>query len=267
MLDVVSALERFAKRGVRIVILNFANGEALDLTGTVQRFFVQIMAAVAEFEGSMISDRTREAMAYRRRAGLVNSKSVSFGRKVVIYDATGNAVPGAKLVKDPSIRRRVCVDADGHIIPSGLAKAEWDDRQLEYIAEIAVRTLVDGESMRNVKQSFRQKGILDNRGLPFGQRGSSSATSNAFVEARKWFINAGLAGELPNEWNAVAKRIAPPNWGVSKATASLRKAWAALAAKRAAKNPRPAPENDRSEWTLEDYQAWDAANRATAVSS
>jgi len=75
ILDLRFVLDYFDKRDVRIIILNALGGEALDMNNSTHKMIVSFLGIIAEFEGDLISSRTREALQYRKRNGLAYSKT------------------------------------------------------------------------------------------------------------------------------------------------------------------------------------------------
>ncbi|MGO9111908.1 MAG: hypothetical protein ACLP9L_21995, partial [Thermoguttaceae bacterium] len=139
------------------------------------------------------------------------------GRRGIGSDIRGQSDPfaaelvGCTLEKD-SVGKRWVVIKDGASVPGETLRLEWDEQQLTYMAEITRRTLQDHEPMIHVIQDFHSQRRLDQRVKLFGQRKGRNSTNTAFREARKWFLDAGLAGELPPEWCVIAKELAPPGW-------------------------------------------------------
>ncbi len=128
--DIWPVVERLCTRGVRIIILDYCNGQPLDISSAIGEFIVKLLLLTAELSGNLIAETTREAFAYRRRANLICGGKVPWGRRLVIKDAAGNEVPGATLIKDSTGRRRTAADANGTIIPNHKACYEWDEQQL-----------------------------------------------------------------------------------------------------------------------------------------
>jgi DNA invertase Pin-like site-specific DNA recombinase len=126
---------------------------------------------------------------------------------------------------------------------------EWDLEQLAYIAEIAER-LGKGHDVKNIAADFRRRGIKDHRGLPWGlQQGKNGSPKGSpwqhFRQAARWFFRLRAAGKLPPPYCDLAKLIqAPARFTVEK---------------RPKKKTAKAAINPRLNWTVEDWQALDAA--------
>jgi len=236
--DTWPTVEKLCKRGVTIIALDFMDGQPLEIKNPVGRFIIQMMIAQCELEARMIGQRTKEAMAHRRRNCLPCNGALPWGRKRV-------PMPGFLTKK-------------GH----QAFRYEWDEQQLHYIAEIARRTLVEDYSMQSMIDQFRVQGRLDQRGKPFGVRGTRDSTNNAFREARNWFLKAGMAGELPPEWNEVVGLIIQNRKAPSAIPETLRRAWAARRAQAAARRNPEGGVEDRSTWTAEDWAAWWAVEQS-----
>src|SRR4051812_10325703 len=95
LLDFARLMEIFERRQVSLVSIT----QPLNTTGSLGRLTLNILLSFAEFERSMIADRTRDKMAAARRKG----KWVG-GTPVLGYDL---AAGGGKLVINPKEARRV----------------------------------------------------------------------------------------------------------------------------------------------------------------
>jgi DNA invertase Pin-like site-specific DNA recombinase len=100
--DILDTLEQFAKRGVRVIVIQFLGGQNIDMDSTVGRLVVIFFAGLAQFEADMIGERTSESLQWRRQQGLACNHAGFGTRKVG-------------------------------------KRSEWDMQQLAYIAEIAER--------------------------------------------------------------------------------------------------------------------------------
>ena len=90
--DCVQVLEKFERMGVKIHICNLMGG-AIDLSSPMGRFFIHVLAAFAELERAFISERTKDGLARKRRAGVAHARHAGYGftwKKVWV---------GGKLVK------------------------------------------------------------------------------------------------------------------------------------------------------------------------
>lgn len=65
-IDVQQTVERFAREGVRLVVLQLGN---LDLTSSAGSLMVKMLAAVADFERDLIIERTQAGLARAKAEG------------------------------------------------------------------------------------------------------------------------------------------------------------------------------------------------------
>ena len=80
--DILDTLEQFAKRGVRVIVIQFLGGQNIDMDSTVGRLVVIFFAGLAQFEADMIGERTAEALQWRRQQGLACNRAGFGTRKV-----------------------------------------------------------------------------------------------------------------------------------------------------------------------------------------
>jgi DNA invertase Pin-like site-specific DNA recombinase len=175
--DILDTLEQFAKRGVRVIVIQFLGGQIIDMDSTMGRLVVIFFAGLAQFEADMIGERTSESLQWRRQQGLACNRA-GFGRRKV-----GKG-------------------------------SEWDMQQLAYIAEIAER-LGKGEDVLLVVADFWGRGIKDHRGLPWGQvqHKAGKGSGNGFEwfwRATRWFHRMKHAGKLPPPYCDTAHTIPEP---------------------------------------------------------
>jgi DNA invertase Pin-like site-specific DNA recombinase len=78
--DCVQVLEKFERMGVKIHICNLMGG-AIDLSSPMGRFFIHVLAAFAELERAFISERTKDGLARKRRAGVAHARHPGYGFK------------------------------------------------------------------------------------------------------------------------------------------------------------------------------------------
>ena len=165
--DILGTIERLNRLEVRLIVLQFFGGQALDVESAFGRAMLTFVAAFAQFEADMISERTRDALQWRRQQG---------------WPAIVPALEQRKVGK----------------------RSEWDMQQLAYIAEIAER-LGNGEDVVLVVADFWGRGIKDHRGLLWGQvqhkngDGNGNGKGNAFEwywRATRWFHRMKHSGKL-----------------------------------------------------------------------
>ncbi|HWE35043.1 MAG TPA: recombinase family protein [Isosphaeraceae bacterium] len=75
--DCVGMLDLWERQGVHVVLCDFPM--ISDLTNPFQKAMVQFVAIFAEMERKLISQRTREALALRKRKGHANGRYAGYG--------------------------------------------------------------------------------------------------------------------------------------------------------------------------------------------
>lgn len=78
VIDLHKVLDKLNRMQINIYILNFGNGR-LDLTTVMGKAIIGLFAVLAEMESGLISERTKEAMAYRKKMGLVSHSRPKYG--------------------------------------------------------------------------------------------------------------------------------------------------------------------------------------------
>ena len=76
--DCLNTTKLWDKKNVALHLLD-VGGQTIDTSSTMERFFLTMMAGVAEMERNMIRDRTRVAMSHKRRKGERVSRFAPFG--------------------------------------------------------------------------------------------------------------------------------------------------------------------------------------------
>lgn len=71
-------LDAWQRLGVSLCVVNLL-GMAIDLSSPIGKFIVLILAAVAELEREYVRERTRDALALRKRKGHANGKYAGYG--------------------------------------------------------------------------------------------------------------------------------------------------------------------------------------------
>jgi len=99
--DCLTVVGRWDQTGVALHLVDLG-GQAVDTSSAMGRFFLTVMAGAAEMERNLIRERTRLALAEKRRQG-EHVGSVPFG-----FDLDG---PGGRLIPNPeetAVIERIC---------------------------------------------------------------------------------------------------------------------------------------------------------------
>lgn len=88
--DALTTLQRWDRRGAALHLLDMG-GAAVDTSSPMGRFLVTMLAGMAEFERSLIAERTAAALAEKRARGEYTGGTVPFGFRVV----DGQLLPSA----------------------------------------------------------------------------------------------------------------------------------------------------------------------------
>lgn len=128
--DCLTVTKRWDKRGISLHLVNLG-GQVVDTSTAMGRFFLTVMAGVAEMERNLISERTQVAMAHlkaqNRRVG-----NVPYGKSL--------AKDGLHLVVNP---------------------------QEQAAIELAVKLSKEGKSLRAIARALKAQGIVNRKGEQF----------------------------------------------------------------------------------------------------
>jgi len=80
--DAIMTIDELREEGVNLHIIDMG-GQSLDTGSSIGRFFLTVVASLAELERGLISERTREAMQYLRKKGM------RFTRAIYGWDVNG----------------------------------------------------------------------------------------------------------------------------------------------------------------------------------
>ena len=127
------------------------NGQALDTSSSMGRFFITMMAALAEMERGLISERTQEGMAY------LKDNHLQFTGVIYGWDAK----------------------ADGSIVPN------WKEQSL--IDYMAWQMRTNGMSATSVARSLNKKGLTGKLGGKWTANTVLRAVRNDYLTERTCF--------------------------------------------------------------------------------
>jgi DNA invertase Pin-like site-specific DNA recombinase len=85
--DCLGVIDRWDRDGVALHLVDLG-GQTVDTSTAIGRFFLSTMAAVAELERGMISERIRAVMAHKRATGRRTSLDAPYGFRVAEDGAT-----------------------------------------------------------------------------------------------------------------------------------------------------------------------------------
>ena len=141
LLDIVTTLEYFVKMNVSVHVLDHGK-LALDLTSAVGKMIVTFLAGFTEYEATLISERTKEALDFRR----VNGMKVSPGPP-----------PGCRL-------ERQVVEIKGQKVLKMVPVR--DEKETAMIHEIDSR-LKAGEPIWSILKDFKARKLRRWNGMPW----------------------------------------------------------------------------------------------------
>jgi DNA invertase Pin-like site-specific DNA recombinase len=124
--DCLQVTSTWDKGGVAFHLIDLG-GQTFDTSSPMGRFFLTVMAGVAELERNLISDRTKAALSVLRSQGKRNSRFAPFGFRhqdgqLVPHEAERALVPVVRDLKQQGygIRRiAAALNAAGHRTRSG----------------------------------------------------------------------------------------------------------------------------------------------------
>lgn len=107
-IDVQQTVERFAREGVRLVVLQLGN---LDLTSAAGELMVKMLAAVADFERALIVERTQAGLARAKAEGkkLGRPAKTTEGDREAIRKRLGHGASVSQVARDFSVSRATVI--------------------------------------------------------------------------------------------------------------------------------------------------------------
>ena len=158
--DVLTTIDELNDADIDLHIVDL-NGEAVDTSTTMGRFFLTLMGALAEMERGLISERTTEAMNQLRATNKQFTKSI-YG-----WD----------------------VNADGMFIPN------WIEQDI--IDYMAWQVEVNGMATAAVARSLNKRGITGKRGGKWQGNSITRTISNDFHTNELKFTTPDWWGSKP----------------------------------------------------------------------
>lgn len=103
-IDVQQTVQMFAERNVRLVVLQLGN---LDLTSTAGTLIVKVLAAMGDFERSLIIERTKAGQARARAEGkhMGRPAKTNDEQKKAIRSALSSGVSVSQVARDAKLSR------------------------------------------------------------------------------------------------------------------------------------------------------------------
>ena len=165
--DVLTTIDELNDAGIDLHIVDL-NGEAVDTSTTMGRFFLTLMGALAEMERGLISERTIEAMNQLRATNKQFTKSI-FG-----WD----------------------VDENGMFVPN------WTEQ--DYIDYMAWQINENGMATAALARSLNKRGIKGKRGGKWQGNSITRTINNDFHTKRLKFQAPSWWGSKP--WHRTEKK-------------------------------------------------------------
>lgn len=128
--DCLNTTKVWDKKNVALHLLD-VGGQTIDTSSTMGRFFLTMMAGVAEMERNMIRDRTRVAMSHKRSKGERISRFAPFGFRFEGSQAVLDSAEHELIQEMQSLRSRgyslqaICDELRARGILTKNGGAEW----------------------------------------------------------------------------------------------------------------------------------------------
>ena len=158
--DMLSTVDELAAADISLHIVDM-NGEAVDTSSSMGRFFLTIMAAMAEMERGLVSERTKEGM------NQLKADHKKFTHSIYGWD----------------------VDENGMLEPN------W--REQNYIDYMKWQIDVNGMTTSSVARSLNKQGVKGKRGGKWQGNAITRTIKNTFHKERKKFQYPANWGSKP----------------------------------------------------------------------
>jgi len=162
--DMLSTVDELAAADISLHIVDM-NGEAVDTSSSMGRFFLTIMAAMAEMERGLVSERTKEGM------NQLKADHKKFTHSIYGWD----------------------VDENGMLEPN------WSEQN--YIDYMKWQIDVNGMTTSSVARSLNRQGVKGKRGGKWQGNAITRTIKNTFHKERKKFTHPGNWGSKP--WHQI----------------------------------------------------------------
>ena len=235
-IDQYQNVQTLFDRGVRVIVLKGFGGNVIDLSKSTDRLFLAILSWASDEEASRVSERTRESLRYRRDNGLAAGKKTFF--YIQAYDAHGNEIPTGEYQKLAGHTKRNVPDRQwlDQLIELLLLQRHIGARGRTLYAYCAEKKFVN----RAGKEWWRGTVHVNNKGYAY--------TNNIGI-ALKRVRRMAVLGQLPEEYcNRILAITGDTPIDVQPKWKKEKRAAAAFAMP---------SEEDRSQWTAEQWhQEW-----------
>ena len=159
--DALATVDELADSGISLHVVDM-DGEAIDTSTSMGRFFLTIMAALAEMERGLVSERTQIGM------NQLKATHKKFTQSIYGWD----------------------VDANGSLKPN------WDEQNIIDYMEWQIN--VNGMSSSAVARSLNRRGVKGKRGGNWYSAGVKRTIENEFHTERLKFVHPDSWGNY--EW-------------------------------------------------------------------
>ncbi len=239
-IDQYTTVQTLFDRGARLVILKGFGGNVVDLSKSTDRLFIAILSWASDEEAARVSERTREALQYRRDNGLAAGKKQFC--YIQAFSADGEEISPAEFDKKK-----------GHY-KVNLPDKVWLDQLLELLViQKAIR------ARGRVLYDYCAERKFTNRDGKEWWNGTvhcngSGTYVNQISKALKKVRRMATLGQLPEDYNCRVLAI------TGDTPVTVKAKWKRKVQPGATPTAVPS-EADREIWIAADWQKWFAANQ------